>query len=102
MEIQNLNNEDEITTEDIIIDECLTPVMSKGEIIELINQSLGNPWTIIELADGKEIDLFPEWKFIIDDVIQEYNRVGWKVWHYLKGKREYISFENPSKTKKGK
>ena len=90
--------DDDIIGNDFQIDEMPLFSMSKSEIIGLINESLDmKNWTIGDLANGKEIDVFSEWKSIIGKIIWDYRFAGWEVFHYKTSKREYLSFTNPNK-----
>ncbi len=74
--------------------------MTKGEIIALINETIQmDKWTVSDLADGREIDIFPEWMSLIEKIAWDYRWAGWEVFHYIHGDRQYLSFTNPYKRK---
>lgn len=73
--------------------------MSLAEIFDLINGSIINKenWKIEDLADGKEIDIFPEWSNYVDIIAEGYRKCGWElfVFQTKKDKRQYFSFVRP-------
>jgi hypothetical protein len=91
-------------TEDLVLSKPRTKKvkkMSKAEIISLINESIDmKNWTDKDLTLGKEVDIFDEWKSVMDKIIWEYKFAGWNVFHYRNGRREYLQFDFPRKEKK--
>jgi hypothetical protein len=83
--------------ENIIIEE----VIDIGDIFDLINDNLQpENWNIADIVKGKEIDVFPEWKSLMDQVVWDYRDVGWEVFHYLHGDREFLCFSAPKHWRK--
>ena len=90
--------EQTVKVDDLIIEVPIPLAMTKDEVINLINETLEEKnWSINDLADGREVEVFLEWKSFIEQIVWDYRWVGWEVFHYLHGKREYLSFTNPKK-----
>ena len=79
-------------------------VVTKGEMINIINEKLERKWTPNERIKGMEIDLFPEWQVAVREfsIVHEYKKMGWDVFHFQFGNkkihsfyREYLWFKNP-------
>ena len=71
-----------------------------NQMIELINPMLNvKDWSIDELADGKKVELFAEWKPIVEKIIWKYRQVGWYIYWIKEKGQEYLLFENPKKKK---
>ena len=86
----------------IIQQELIEPVkeMTEGEIIQMIDDSISNleNWSVEDKADGREIEVFPEWKKFIEKIVWKYrNERNWYVLHMLHGEREYLVFTYPPK-----
>lgn len=87
-----------VKVDDLIIEEPVALPMSKDEVIVMINETLEDKnWSVNDLADGREVEVFPEWKTFIEAITWDYRWAGWEVFHYLHGEREFLSFTNPRK-----
>ena len=76
----------------------IKPEMSLGEIYQLINESVlkYENWTLDDLAGGKQIHLFPEWKKHAETIIWGYRKLGWNIFWMKEKNKEYFSFQRPS------
>lgn len=74
-------------------------IMSTNEIMLMINECIKSEvWLTTEAqASGIEIDIFPEWKGQMEQIVWSYKKAGWMVWHYLHGDREFLHFKDPSR-----
>lgn len=88
---------DQINVNDLTIES--KKELTLEEIFSLINDSICNRenWTIEDLADGKEIDVFPEWVKYIDIIANAYKKVGWElfIFEINRKQRQYFSFQRP-------
>lgn len=83
------------------IEEPVDFEMSNSEIYSMINQSLKpENWTNAELLHGKKVNIFPEWKKQMQDIVHEYRDVGWKLFWFLDNGEQYLLFENPWQKKR--
>jgi len=88
----------------VFIEDLILPPqdVTKEQLIQIINKKLRKKWTDKDYKNGVEIDIQPEWKKTLAEdssTIWDYEKVGWKVMQYRKGRepgpfREWINFKN--------
>ncbi len=83
--------------------------MNPREIVSVINEILETTWTDDECLNGKIIEIAPEWRGHMKDLVKRYRDNGWEVERkveivstFPKCPRIYAVFVNPSFSRAGR
>ena len=83
--------------------------MNSREIVAIINEILETTWTNFECVEGKHVDVAPEWRAHMKDLMLRYRTAGWDVQRrveimstYPRNPRDFLVFKNPQFIKSGK
>ena len=83
--------------------------MKRKEIVDAINEILETTWTDRECIDGKIVEIAPEWRSHMKELVVKYREAGWKVERKVEivstfpgSPRLYAVFINPMFTRAGR
>jgi hypothetical protein len=84
-------------------------ILKAREIVSIINEILETTWSDSECVTGKQVDVAPEWRSYMKQLVQQYRTAGWDVQRrieimstYPRNPRDFLVFKNPQFIKAGK